>query len=381
MPENGQQTTALDTPLLDRVVVILERARADVVRSVNSQMVIAYWLIGREIVEEEQQGAVRAEYGRSLLEDLSHRLTERYGKGFSVTNLKYFRGFYLAYTDRVPKIDRTMCDGPLDAVIGAAEEDRSENVTQCVTNVGKGFLAALGWSHYRALMRVENEHARSFYEIETGQNGWSVRQLERQIHSFYYERLLKSRDKAGMMELANQGEASEQPVDVIKDPYVLEFLDLPESPQLAESELEGALISRLREFLLELGSGFAFIGRQKRLTLDGDHFYPDLLFYHIRLKCYVIIDLKTGKLTHGDLGQMQMYVNYYDREVCIEDDNPSIGLILCADKNDAVVRYVLGDANRQIFASRYRLELPSEEELQRELARERRLLEEGESSA
>ncbi len=371
-----------DVNLFNRVVEILERARTNVVRSVNSQMVIAYWLVGREIVEEEQQGEKRAEYGKRLLEDLSPRLTEHYGKGFSVTSLKYFRSFYSAYSNRAPAIGRPAGDRLPLAGKGRpmGDELRDPKSYLAGDESPKGFLPDLSWSHYRALMRVENEHARSFYELEAARNSWNKRQLERQIHSFYYERLLKSKDKAGMKELANQGEAAEQPVDVIKDPYVLEFLDLPESPRLVESELESALISRLQEFLLELGAGFAFIGRQKRLTLDGDHFYPDLIFYHTRLKCYVVIDLKVAKLSHGDLGQMQMYVNYYDREVRALEDNPTVGLILCAEKNDAVVRYVLGEENEQIFASRYRLELPSEEELRRELERERRLLEEQESS-
>ena len=292
---------ALHPSLFNRVVTILDRARANVVRSVNSQMVTAYWLIGREIVEEEQQGEKRAEYGKRLIQDLSARLAARYGKGFSTTNLGYFRQFYLAFQNRVQEIRHPMGGESPEAekthLVGGnlpARGHRADSVSY------QGFHPDLSWSHYRALMRVENEDARSFYEVEAAENGWTRRQLERQIHSFYYERLLKSRDKAGMMELTNQGEAAEQPVDVIKDPYVLEFLDLPESPRLVESELESALISRLREFLLELGNGFAFIGRQKRLTLDGDHFYPDLLFYHTRLKCYVIIDLKTGKLTHGD---------------------------------------------------------------------------------
>lgn len=393
MAKNKQQPPTFDIPLLDRVVAILEQARANVVRSVNSQMVIAYWLIGKEILEEEQQGKKRAEYGKRLIEELSRNLTERYGKGFSVSNLWSFRQFYLVYEDRHPEILYPMGrelerrkklhpSGGESSLAGKSrpmgdelQDPKGYSVGDESINQIKGFHPDLGWSHYRALMRVENEDARSFYETEVARNGWNKRQLERQIHSFYYERLLKSRDKAGMMELSNQGEAAQQPVDMIKDPYVLEFLDLPESPRLVESELETALISRLQEFLLELGGGFAFIGRQKRLTFDGDHFYPDLVFHHVRLKCYLIIDLKTVKLTHGDLGQMQMYVNYYDREVCVEGDNPSIGLILCADKNDAVVRYVLGDENRQIFASRYKLELPSEEELRLKLQRERRLIE------
>lgn len=226
-----------------------------------------------------------------------------------------------------------------------------------------GFHPDLSWSHYRALMRVEKDEARRFYEREAVKAQWSKRQLERQIHSLLFERLLKSRDKEGMLQLANEGQPVERPVDAIKDPYVLEFLDLPESHQLAESDLETALTTHLRDFLLELGDGFAFVARQKRLTLEGDHFYADLVFYHIRLKCYVVIDLKVDKLTHGDLGQMQMYVHYFDREIRTPEDNPTLGLILCTDKNDAMVEYVLDEGNERIFASRYQLELPSKEQL------------------
>ena len=304
MPKNNQPPAAPGMPLLDRIVTILEQARANVVRSVNSEMVIAYWLIGREIVEEEQQGGKRAEYGKRLIEALSGKLTERYGKGFSVPNLKRFRQFYSCFWDRRPQMGSTAWSQSQKRHIPDTAHKEPEKAPQCGANSKCGFHPALGWSHYRALMRVENVNARDFYEEEGARNRWSVRRLERQIHSFYYERLLKSRDKTGMRELANQGDASEQPVDVIKDPYVLEFLDLPESPKLVESDLESALISRLQDFLLELGSGFAFIGRQIRLTLDGDHFYPDLIFYHTRLKCYVVVDLKVDKLTHGDLGQM-----------------------------------------------------------------------------
>ena len=228
----------------------------------------------------------------------------------------------------------------------------------------------LGWMHYRTLLKVDRRDARDFYEIEAVRNGWSARQLERQIDSLLYFRLAKSRDKKGLLKLANLGQQVEKPVVVIKDPYVLEFLDLPESHRLAETKLEEALISKLQHFLLELGDGFAFVGRQKRITLDGDHFYPDLVFYHTRLKCYVVVDLKAGKLTHGDLGQMQLYVNYHDREVAAADDNPTLGLILCTDKNNAMVRFVLEERNRRIFTSRYKLHLPSEEELRRELTRE-----------
>lgn len=230
--------------------------------------------------------------------------------------------------------------------------------------------SGLSWTHYRTLLKVERREVRDFYEIEASRSGWSARQLERQINSFLFERLAKSRDKKGVMALANEGQELVRPQDVIKDPYVLEFLDLPESHRLVESRIEEALINQLQAFLLELGSGFAFVGRQRRLTLDGDHFYPDLVFYHVKLKCYVVIDLKVGKLTHGDLGQMLLYVNYYDREVATKDDNPTIGLILCSEKNEAVVRYVPADKNEQVFASRYQFALPSEADLRAEIRRE-----------
>jgi len=221
---------------------------------------------------------------------------------------------------------------------------------------------------------VGKPEARAFYEIEALENHWSTRELERQINSLLYERLAMSKDKKGLMRLATKGQEVQQATDVFKDPVVMEFLGMPESPKLAETKLEHALINHLQAFLLELGKGFAFVARQKRLTLDGDHFYADLIFYHTVLKCYVIIDLKTRKLTHGDLGQLQMYVNYYDRECLTEGDNPTIGLILCAEKNDAVVRYTLGDKQRKVFASRYKLYLPTEAELREEIRREVRQL-------
>lgn len=224
------------------------------------------------------------------------------------------------------------------------------------------------------MLKVDRRNVRDFYEIEAVRNGWSARQLERQINSLLFLRLAKSRDKKGVLALANKGQEVLKPIDAIKDPYVLEFLDLPESHRLVETKIEEALLSRLQEFLLEMGSGFAFIGRQQRITLEGDHFYPDLVFYHARLKCYVIIDLKTKKLTHGDLGQMQLYVNYYDREIVSTGDNPTLGLILCTDKNDTLARYVLDKNNKQIFASTYKLYLPTEKQLQTEISRELREL-------
>ena len=233
----------------------------------------------------------------------------------------------------------------------------------------------LSWTHYRTLLRVDKTDARAFYEIESINNAWSARELERQINSLLFERLALSTDKRGLMKLATKGHVVQHPTDVFKDPVVMEFLGLPESPRLVESRLEEALINNLQAFLLELGKGFAFVARQERLTLDSDHFYIDLVFYHTVLKCYVLIDLKTGKLTHGDLGQLQLYVNYYDRERRKTGDNPTLGLILCTDKNDAVVRYTLGPEQKQkIFASRYKLYLPTEAELKAELRREVRQL-------
>lgn len=354
-----QPEATLDTDLMARIRDIWEASRQQAIRSVNSAHVCANWLIGKQIVEAEQGGEQRATYGKALLKSLSQQLTDEYGSGFSVSALQYMRAFFLAY--------------PTLMEIQHAARVISVGVTTPVQEAdwqpGK-LHTGLSWTHYRILLKIERQEARQFYEIETIRNGWSARQLERQISSLLFDRLLKSRDKEGVIQLANQGLLVTRPLDVIKDPYVLEFLDLPEAPQWQESQLEQALLSQLQDFLLELGSGFAFVGRQVRLTLDGDHFYPDMVFYHVKLKCYVVIDLKLGKLNHADLGQMQLYVNYYDHDIANADDNPTIGLILCSEKNDAVVRYVLGDHNQQIFASRYQLHLPTEEQLQQELRRE-----------
>jgi len=357
-------------PLLQRIREIWESARGQAARSVNTAHVCANWLIGQQIVEAEQAGEKRAAYGKGLLQGLSKQLTADYGRGFSVSALQYMRGFFLAY----PKLlaNQHAVRVISDEALGIQHAPPVESATPQVAGV---LRAGLSWTHYRALIKVDRQEARDFYEIETVKNGWSARQLERQINSLLFDRLLKSRDKAGLLALANEGLQPSQPVDLIKDPYVLEFLELPESHRLVESELESALLSQLQEFLLELGSGFAFVGRQVRLTLDGDHFYPDLVFYHIKLKCYVVIELKIGKLNHADLGQMQLYVHYYDREVREQGDNPTIGLVLCSEKNDAVVKYVLDENQQQIFASRYQLYMPTEEQLRRELQREMSRLE------
>jgi predicted nuclease of restriction endonuclease-like (RecB) superfamily len=350
-----------------RICDILTAARTSVARTVNTAQVLSNWLIGREIIEAEQQGKQRADYGENLLKNLAQQLKQDFGSGYSYSNLRYMRQFYLEFPSllRANEIGHTPRGQslPSSTFIELANLNSSWQPGQLHPN--------LSWSHYRTLMRVDQPEGRAFYEIEALKNNWSARELERQINSLLFERLAKSLDKQGLMQLATQGQTIQKPSDVFKDPMVIEFLSLPESPKLTESDLETALINNLQTFLLELGKGFAFVKRQERITLDGDHFYIDLVFYHTILKCYILIDLKVGKLTHGDLGQLQLYVNYYDQERCTEGDNPTLGLILCSDKNDAVVQYTLGPTQQhKIFASRYKLYLPTEAELQAELRRE-----------
>ena len=378
---------AKKTPLYERIRQILESARSSVARAVNTTQVVANWLIGREIVEEEQKGKRRAEYAEQLLLDLSARLTAEYGRGYSVDNLEFFRRFFLEYDSLLgsEKSDALRRISTTTDISDAVRRKSMESITVLLSQKqhaprGESWQPGqlhlnLSWTHYRTLLRVEKTGARAFYEIEAIRNNWSARELERQINSLLFERLALSKNKKGLMRLATKGQVIQRPGDVFKDPVVMEFLGLPASPKLVESHLEEALINNLQAFLLELGKGFAFMSRQERITLDGDHFYIDLVFYHTILKCFVLIDLKVGKLTHQDLGQLQLYVNYYDRERRTKGDNPALGLILCTDKNDAVVRYTLGpDQQKKIFASRYKLYLPTEAELQAELRRELRLL-------
>ena len=376
-------------PLFDRVREILESARVNVARTVNTTQVIANWLIGREIVEEEQAGRTRAGYGAALLAELAARLKSYFGSGYGVDNLEMFRRFYLEYPGLLPTSisDATRRKSSVKLMAGANSDAVRRNLDALSflpqVNFGIGGEGCrpgelnpnISWTHYRTLLKVERRAARDFYEIEAIQNAWSSREMERQIGSLLYDRLAKSRDKKRLMRLAVHGQEVARPLDVLKDPVVLEFLDLPVSPRLVESKLEQALIGNLQIFLQELGKGFAFVSRQERITLDGDHFYVDLVFYHTILKCFVLIDLKVGKLTHADLGQIQFYVNYFDRERRTEGDNPTIGLILCPDKNDSVVRYTLGEQlKRNIFTSRYQLYLPTVEELENEIRREMRQL-------
>ncbi len=327
------------------VVQYITRARQNVVKAVNIEQVVAYWHIGRTIVTQEQAGENRAEYGKSLLENLADKLKKDFSEGFSVTNLKYMRQFYLTYPDRI------------------RHEARDE-----LNNTG--FAQNLSWTHYRILMKEARAEVRQFYEIEASKSHWSTPQLERQMTSFLYERLAASRDEEAVMALANQGHAVEKAEDVLKSPYVLDFLGYKQHHTYTETDLETAIIDHLQEFLLELGRGFAFVARQKRIVIDGDLFKPDLIFYHVLLKCYIIVDIKTLRLKHENVGQMLMYVNYYDREIKQPEDNPTIGLLLCAEQNDAVVKYTLPEDNQQIFSRKYQLHLPTIEELKQEVQRE-----------
>lgn len=325
--------------IFEEVKKILQEARNKIYKTANNAMVEAYWNIGRIIVEK-QSGNEKAEYGAALLKNLSKEMTKEFGKGFTLTNLKYMRQFYLTF----PK--------------SHALSDQ------------------LSWTHYRLLMRVENENARNFYIEEAIKSNWSTRQLERQITTLFYERILSSKNKEKVsQEIYKLEPKKNRPEDIIKDPYVLEFLGLPENIDFLEKNLEHSLINHLQKFLLELGRGFSFVARQKRITFDGRHFYIDLVFYNYILKCFVLIDLKLGDLTHQDLGQMQMYVHYFQEEMMNEGDNPPIGIVLCADKSDSIVKYTLPKGEKQIFASKYMLYLPSEEELLLELKKEYNILE------
>jgi predicted nuclease of restriction endonuclease-like (RecB) superfamily len=359
--------------LMDRVVSSLEQARTNVARAINSNMVIAYWLIGREIVEALQSGEDRAEYGQSLLNDLSEQLGKRFGQGFSITNLRYFRLFYQTFSDREPAIHHSASDELAAVVEGAVSVDLKTALD--TTDKLKGFSPKLSWTHYRTLCKVEHRAERRFYEIEAEKAGWSVSVLERQIHTSLFGRLLKSRDKAGVLALAEQGQTVSQPIDVIKHPYVLDFLDLPDQARLRESDLETAIIENLQPFLLELGKGFAFIARQYHVTTESQHYFIDLVFYNYLLKCFVLIDLKIGRLEHQDVGQMDMYLRMFDEQKRGEGDSPTVGLILCAEKDEVVARYSILHENQQMFASKYMLYLPTEEVLRNELARERNQIE------
>lgn len=325
---------------------LLDNARKQAKTAVNTAMVYTYYEIGRRIVEEEQHGENRAAYGQQILQGLSDHLTKAFGKGYSVANLKNIRQFYMVFSN-----DQ----------IGETVFSQFSNLPAVST--GRRFC--LSWSHYLKLMRIKNVDERHFYEIEAAKNDWSLSELKRQYDSSLYERLALSGDKESVLQLAQKGQVVETPADAVKDPYILEFLGLPELPVYSESELETRIIDHLQQFLLELGTGFAFVGRQVRFTFDEEHFRVDLVFYNRLLRCFVLFDLKIGELKHQDIGQMQMYVNYYDRKVKLPEENPTIGIVLCKDKNNAVVEMTLPEDNSQIFASKYETVMPSKADLRK----------------
>lgn len=338
--------------LLNSVSKVLEEARQKTIRQINTVMVETYWQIGKLIVKEEQRGKERAEYGEELIKNLSNDLTKKFGRGFTTANLWNMRQFFSTY----PK---------LYAVRRESEEDKLYAMRRY-----------LSWTHFRILMRLEDPLARQFYEIETAKNNWSSRELERQINSLLFERLALSKDKKKVLELSQRGQIIEKPEDAVKNPYVLEFLGIPEKSYYTESQLEQKLIDHLQDFILELGKGFSFVGRQKRLTIDNEHYYIDLVFYQRILRCLVLIDLKIGTLSHGDVGQMNFYLNYIKDKEIIEGENPPIGIILCTErhKNKVFVEYALGGLSNRIFVSKYKLYLPTKRQLEEEVRKEIRSL-------
>ena len=351
--------------LFDKIVSLIEQARARVATAVNTAEVYTKFHIGQFIIENEQGGLERAAYGKAVLKDLSLKLTKRFGNGWSVENLTLFRKFYLTYSSHSngeTKIVNSVCE------IGEVEKGKPclSNSTIVISAIDTTPSFRLSWSHYLVLMRIKDEKARSFYEIECTQQNWSVRQLQRQYNSSLYERLALSRNKAEVIRLATEGQTIEKSADVIKNPLSLEFLGLKPDESYSESKLEGAIISRMKDFLLEMGKGFLFEARQKRFTFEEEFFYVDLVLYNRLLQCYCLIDFKIDKLTHQDLGQMQMYVNYFDRYVKQAFEKPTIGILICREKKDALVELTL-PKNANIYATEYQLYLPDKQLLESKL--------------
>ena len=353
------------TQLAEKIEVLVTEARKKVASVVNTAQVYTYYEIGRYIIEDEQGGKIRAEYGKGILKRVSEQLTERLGKGWSEENLRQMRKFFVIYSGLLPNVHGNLSKIP-DTVLEIENKEIPDSDLEIRNHRLLNHDFVLSWSHYQILTHVEDPCARSFYEIEANKQAWSTRQLQRQIGSGLYERLALSRNKDEVMRLAEEGQLIEKPSDIIKDPVVLEFIGLKSDASYSESDLEGAIISRLQDFLLEMGKGFLFEARQKRFTFEERHFYVDLVLYNRLLQCYVLVDLKMDDLCHQDLGQMQMYVNYYDRFVKEDFEKPTIGILLCERKNDALVELTLPqDAN--IYAQQYALCLPDKNLLQQKL--------------
>jgi predicted nuclease of restriction endonuclease-like (RecB) superfamily len=355
-----------DTLLYSEIKQLIEKAKSFIVQNVNTTLVFTNYHIGKMIVEDEQQGSKRAKYSEKTLGNLSKKLTKVFGKGYSVDNLQRMRSFYILYQERIYATASRKSLKKYETVSHKSSIIKSENTLPIQRGLFIEFQNhfPLCWSQYSLMLKIENEDERNFYEIECANNNWSVRELERQYNSSLYERIALSKDKKKVKELSSKGQIITHPIDMLKEPYVLEFLDLKEKSTYTETELETALINKLEHFLLELGKGFLFQSRQQRISFDGKNFYIDLVFYNRILKCFVLIDLKIGELTHQDIGQMQMYVNFYDREIKINVENRTVGLVLCKQTNKAVVEYTLPEKNEQIFAREYKLYLPSKKQLQ-----------------
>jgi predicted nuclease of restriction endonuclease-like (RecB) superfamily len=343
---------AAETTLLFRSVKeLIEESKSLIVRNVNTVMIHTYFQIGKMIIQEQQQGNERAGYAEEIIISLSRSLSAEYGKGYSTRNLEFFRKFYILYKDRI--VQSQIAQSP------------SVEIPKSLISFSEQFKVS--WTHYIQLMRINDIHERTFYENEASINNWSVRELQRQYQSSLFERLVLSKDKKSVRDANEQNRITEDPTLALKSPFVLEFLGLKEDSGYSENDMETAIINKLEHFMLELGKGFLFEGRQRRISLDGDHFWVDLVFYNRLLKCFVLIDLKIGKLTHQDIGQMQMYVNYYDRKVKTDGERPTLGIILCKEDNRSVVEFTLPLNNEQIFSKEYKLYLPSKEELRKQV--------------
>ena len=340
--------------LFGNISSILEEVRRKIVRQINTVMVETYWQVGQLIVEEEQKGQEKAKYGEYLIERLSKDLTEKFGRGFSVDNLESMRKFYILYPNNI------------------ISETLSRKFEKSATSSRISQVDNLSWSHIRELLFIEEQKTRNFYQIELVKNNWSVRELRRQINSLLFERLSLSRNKKKVLELSQKGQIIEKPEDAIKDPYILEFAGIPEKSYYVEKRLEQKLIDHLQDFVLELGKGFTFVARQKKITIDNEHYYIDLVFYHRILKCLILVDLKVGKLDHKDVGQMNFYLNYAKKNELVNGENSPIGIILCTDKNKSrvFVEYALGGISNKIFVSKYKLYLPTKKELELEIRKE-----------
>ncbi|MDT8392119.1 MAG: PDDEXK nuclease domain-containing protein [Lentisphaeria bacterium] len=352
--ENKLSAQTNETALFSDIKAIIQQARSQVFSAVNSAMVQAYWLIGRRIVEEEQGGEKRAEYGKQVIATLSRELTNEFGRGFSIQSLKNFRQFYLTFSEL-----------PIGSTVWSQSEPK-----------GSAPWSFLSWSHFKAIMRVSDPAAREYYIREAAANQWSVRTLDRNIATQYFQRLLASQVKEPVIREMEEKTAPfrKEKLEFIKNPSVLEFLNLPSHPSFTETQIETAIIDNLHQFLLELGRGFAFVERQKLIRTETRDYFVDLVFYNFILKCFVLIDLKTERITHQDVGQMDMYIRMYDETMKGDDDNPTVGIVLCSETDHDIARYSILKGNEQIFATKYKLYLPTEEELAAEIAREKELI-------